>query len=139
MNKIIKSSKGLISVFEITFLFILFFSSITYFGILTNHEEKDYKFNIESSLDTLYFYEQNRVLFMEEDLSNLTTTGNWTNISNILNSIYLNYELVISNNSISKKIFSCNSSNEKYYTERIISIENNEIYEFRKIKLGVCY
>jgi len=131
--------KSLISVFEIGFLFFLFTGTLIYINLVPQPTNQDYKFTIESSLNSIYYNQNNRMVFMNEDLSTTTVNGDFSNISNYLDSIFLNYELIISNNSVSKTIFSCNSTSEKFYGEKIISIRDNTIFEFRKIRLGVCY
>ena len=76
---------------------------------------------------------------MGEDLSSIPITKDWSNISNYLNATIYNYELILSNATLSKKIFVCNSDNEKFFSQRFIAIRNETSYEFRTITLGVCY
>jgi len=139
ISNLSSNKKALISVFEIAFVFLIFSSSIIYFNKVSNQIEPDYKLTIESSLNSLYYLNETRYIFMNEDLLSSTLTQNWTNISIYLNSSFKNYEFIISNNSISKKIFSCNATYNKYFSEKIIAISNNTNFEFRKIRLGVCY
>ena len=136
---IFKNKNALISIFEIVFILTLFSGAIIYFTTSHNLEEKDYKFTIETSLDRIYYDVNNRGILFDEDLSQTSLTQNWTNISTFLNSTFLNYELILSNKTVDKIIFNCSSLNEKYFSEKVISIKNNTVFEFRKIKLGVCY
>lgn len=128
-----------ISFVEFVLVFLLFGFLFTTLHYDTNLSEKDYKLTIDSFLDSIYYSENYRSLIIDEDLSKSTLTGNWTNFQAQLNKSFTNYEFIISNSSYSKKIYSCSAIYNKYYVERFISIKNNTKYDFRKIKLGVCY
>lgn len=131
--------KTQISVIELPMLFLLFGFALVYFNTSLDFNDIDYKLRIDSFLDSLYFSENFRNTIYNENLSSNSITSNWSNFSNLANSSFLKYELIISNNTISKTIFFCNDSNNKYFKEYILSIQNNTNFEFRKIKFGVCY
>lgn len=131
--------KSQISVIELPFMFLLLGFILFYFYSSIDFNETSHKLEIESFLDSIYYSENFRTQIFQEDLSSLIVTSNWSNFSQIASSSFLNYELIISNNTVSKKIFSCNSTYNKYYAENILSIENNNNFEFRKIMFGVCY
>lgn len=134
------TNKTQVSVFEIILVIFLFFSSITYYGFYNyNYNSQVHKVQIESFLDGIAYGDNFRVLIMSEDLSQNTITGNWTNFTILLNNSFTSYELIISNKTVSKTIVSCNETSGKYYIERFIALKDNSYYEFRKIKLGVCY
>ena len=134
--------KSQITVAEIPLLILLISSSIIYFTYEPNInliQNKDYSVTINSFLNAIYSSDEFRNIIMKENLSSVTITENWTNMSKLLNETFGKYELIISNNTVSKKIFSCNTTYNKFFSEKIISIQNNSDFEFRKIKLGVCY
>lgn len=131
--------KSQISVIELPFMFLLLGFILFYFYSSIDFNETSHKLEIESFLDSIYYSENFRTQIFQEDLSSLIVTSNWSNFSQIASISFLNYELIISNNTVSKKIFSCNSTYNKYYVENILSIENNNNFEFRKIMFGVCY
>ncbi len=128
-----------VSFIEFVLVFLMFgflFTTITYSNSII---DEDRKYTVDSMLDSLYNLEEFRNLTLDEDLSSSSLTGDWDNIESYLNSSFLGYELLISNNSFSKKIFSCSETYEKYFSENIISIKNNTEFDFRKVTLGVCY
>jgi len=133
--------KTQISIIEIPFIFVLFSFIIgfLYFTSNSNLNLDTEDLTISSSLDSIYYSEEFRSNILKEDLSITNPSQNWSNLSIYLNKIFLEYEFVISNSTTEKKIFSCNAKYSKKYFERIISIENNTNFKFRKIKLGVCY
>ncbi|MCA9497020.1 MAG: hypothetical protein KC589_08810 [Nanoarchaeota archaeon] len=131
--------KSLFSVVEIPLVIVLFVSAFVYYGTMNQPNDVNYKFNIDSMLDSMYYSENYRHLIMDENLSSLTIDGNWSNVSSVLSEAFLNYELIIFDSDNGKKIFSCSSKFDKFYGERVISIKDNDIYDFRKIRLGVCY
>ncbi len=126
------------SVIEMTFVFLLFLFAVTFFVSKSNIAQVDYKYNVESFLDSIYYSEDYRDLFFDEDLSNIAITQDWSTFNDFVNNSFNNYEFVLSNNSVSKNIITCDGD-YKYYSQRVISIKDNSNFEFRKIKLGVCY
>ncbi len=136
-----------ISIIEFPMLIMLFSLFIGGIYIIPNLAQNDFSNNIESFLDSVYYSDDFRENVILENLSKDSLDVDWSNLNLILSEVYGdgNYEIIISNLTYSKVIFSCNASLNKYYAERIISIfnnsntDNNSIYDFRKIKLGVCY
>lgn len=139
MNLIfMKSIKSQISIIELPFVFLFFsvFIGYIYFNpvdISYNSQE-----SLDSFIDSIYYSENFRDLIFSEDLSNSAVTEDWSNLQIDLDSAFSNYELLIANKTVSKTIFSCNSSYEEVFTQRILSIQNSSVFEFRKITLGVC-
>ena len=134
------NKKAQISAFEMTMATILLFSSIMYFGYYIDEKSIGFhKTQIDSFLDTMYYSEDFRNIIMNEDLSQVTLTEDWTNISLLLNTSFRNYEILISNETVTKTIYSCTEDSGKEYSEKIIAILDNDYYEFMKITLGVCY
>ena len=134
------NKKTQISAFEMTLATILLFSSIMYFGYYIDEKNIGiHKTQIDSFLDTIYYNEDFRIIIMSEDLSQASLTQNWTTFSTLLNTSFKRYEILISNETVTKTIYSCTEISGKEYTEKIISILDNDNYEFRRITLGVCY
>jgi len=132
--------KSQISAFEMTMATILLFSSIMYFGYYIDEKNIGFhKTQIDSFLDTMYYSEDFRNIMMNEDLSQEALTEDWTNVSLLLNTSFRSYEILISNETLTKTIYSCTEVSGKEYSEKIIAILDNDYYEFRKITLGVCY
>lgn len=128
-----------ISIIEYSFVILLI---ITGFGYLYNSysvETSDYKFTVESLLDSVYYSEDYRNIIMDEDLTNINIIQDWSSLLNLLEENLGKFELVISNDSNEKVLALCNETTTKIFSERIISIKDNSNFEFRKIKLGVCY
>ena len=129
-----------ISVVELILVISLFsFTLISITNFQNVGSKVDYKFQIQSALDAIYYNSSNLQEIVLENLSSGVITSNWTLINNTLKNMFLNYELIISNNSKSKLIFSCDGQYNKFYDERITIGLVNGNYEFRKIILGVCY
>ena len=133
------SKKTQISIIEIPLLLLLFISFLFIPGILHQSETKDYKLSIDSFFDSIIYSEDYRDIFMDENLSKLSITEDYSNLKIVLDKVFIHYDLSISNLTVEKKIFSCEPIFNKYVSERIISIKNNDNFEFRKIILGVCY
>lgn len=126
------------SVIELSFVFLLFIFSISFFSAKSNVENVDYGYSVESFLDSIYYSEDFRSLMLDEDLSNGAITEDWSSFEEIVGRNFNSYSIAISNLSISKNIATC-TGDFKYVSERLISIENNDNFEFRMISLGVCY
>lgn len=132
-------SRAQVSIIELPFVFLLFGFILFYLHTNLDFNDQDHKLQIESFLDSIYYNENFRNEIFLENLSSDIITSNWSNFSLLANSSFSNYELIISTDILSKKIFSCDDTYNKYYSENIISIQNNTNYEFRKITFGVCY
>lgn len=131
--------KSQISIIELPLLLLMFSGFLFFYGGLFEPEEIDYKLEVDSFLDSIIYNGDFRSLFLDEDLSVIVISDDWSNFEDLLNDSFLNYEIILSNLTIEKTIYSCDATHWKYMTERIISIENNENFEFRLIRLGVCY
>lgn len=135
-----KFIKSQVSAFEMTLGIILLFSTVMYFGYYFGEQNIGvHKTQVESFLDTIYYGEEFRNILMDEDLSQVNLTQNWANVSTLLNNSFRSYEVLVSNETVSKTIYSCNGTSGKEYSEKIITIKDNNNYEFRKLTLGVCY
>lgn len=128
-----------ISVVEITLVLVMFASFIVYFGVLKQPVTTDHQIEIDSMADALYASEEFRERIISEELDIRLATENWSNISTILNSTFAEYELVVGNLTDEKKIEDCTGVYYKAYAERIITIKDNDNYDFRKFRIGVCY
>lgn len=135
----ILKKKALFSVIEIPMLIVLFVSAFVYFGTVDQSNDINYKYSIDSVLDSIYYSESYRNLIMDENLTSPSVEEDWTNVSDVLSEVFLNYELILFDDVDEKLIFSCSSKFNKYYTERVISIKDNDNFGFRKVRLGVCY
>lgn len=131
--------KSQITIVELPLLFLLFLFIVGNLFYSNDFSQVDHKLSIDSFLDSVYNSNEFRKQIMFEDLSTNNIVENWSNLSLYLNNSFSNYEFIISNSSVDKYIFSCNSSYNKIYSQRIVSIYNNSVFEFRKITLGVCY
>jgi len=132
--------KGQISAIEIPIIFLLLSSALIYFNFTSDLSNNiDYSLTIDSFLNSLYFSNQFRKNIMLENLSTTTIIQDWSQVDTLLNKSFSNYELIISNKTTSKYIFSCNATYNKYFSQKTIAIYNNSNFEFRKITLGVCY
>lgn len=131
--------KAQITVVEMSFVALLFAATLVYLVSPASSVSSDYRYNIDSFLDTINTDSEFRDLILAENLSNSTIDGDWSNVENLLNNSFRKYELRVLNETTSKLIYSCNTSYDKYFVERLISISNLTNYEFRKVRLGVCY
>lgn len=128
-----------ISFFEFVLIFLLFGFLFTSSIYDSKTIDKDHKIGVDSFLDSIYYSEDFRNLTFDENLSASALSEDWTQVQLLLDNSFNNYELILSNSSDSKHIFSCDAKYNKYYSERIISIKNNTRFEFRQLRLGVCY
>ena len=78
---------------------------------------------------------------MDEELSVFFISEDWETLNSTLSKMYRNFEVIVSNGSVSKTVISCREGNytTRYFSERVVSIRDNDRYEFRKLRLGVCY
>lgn len=134
------SKKSQLTVIEVSLLIIFssfFLLSLSY--ISQENVVPDYSFTVETFLDSIYYSGDFRSQVINEDLSVVGVTEDWSSLELLLNDSFLKYELIISNTTSSKSIYSCSADNTKIIRERIIAINNSEQYEFRLLRLGVCY
>lgn len=132
--------KAQFSVIELIFLILLFslISSYIFFDFKISH--KDYNVMLETGLDSIYYSEGFREEILAENLGVEGLTQDWTLLNQTLSKMFNKFEFIILSSSDSKIIFSCGEISGKLFDERIISIDGNgDNYDFRKIRLGVCY
>ncbi len=136
-----KSRSSQFAIVELSLLALLISGAIVYLIYYDNsYMDFDYGFQASSALDTVFTLTTFRDIVISEDLSNSTLTEDWSEITNFLSSAFLKYELLIINDFNEKTIISsCNNYFKREYFERIVSIGNETQFEFRKIRLGVCY
>ena len=134
--------KSQFSIVETIFVILLFLSVIgTYTLYNNNYNSKDYSISLESAIDSIYYSLDYRELFINENIEISAITEDWSFLNNTLSNMFNKYELILLDESqtISKTIFSCEEVNGKMYTERIISINSGNQFNFRIVRLGVCY
>ena len=116
-------------------LFVFFFSSLTLYSQTTYTGSS---VNLDSLLDSIYYSENYRDIIMNEDLSSEELSQDWSEIESVLNNSVGSYELILLNKTTNKKITECQASYGKNFEERIFGSSQDE-YEFRKLRIGVCY
>lgn len=131
------SKKSLISVIEVSILALMFVMLLGYINSDFFIDSNSQVIYSESFFDTLLYYDND--VFLEEDLSVSSITANWSAITNLLNSSLISYSIEISNSTVNKTIFSCSENYGKHITERVVSIKDNSLYEFRIVRFGICY
>ena len=132
-----KSKKGLITVIEISMMVLLFTNFIYLIYSNYNLEFTNY-YPVESLLESFSRSESFTLLFLQEDLSTSTISGNWTSFETIMNSSMPIFAFSISNNSHSKQIYTCDSKYSRIISEKFIENYNNTLNEFRVLTLEVC-
>ena len=135
----IKTKQGLFTVIEILFVVLLFGFILTILLPPKQTLVENFGVSVDSYFSTITHSSTNRIIFIQENLSNSSITGNWTNITNQLSRVFNSYYLSIGNLTFSKQISSCTPNAGEYRTQRIVAIYNNSNYKFRIITLGVCY
>lgn len=133
-----KFKKSQITVIEVSFIFILFFGVISFFVVKPCVSEINYQKSIDSVADSIYYSEYFRSIIMDEDLTDSIKTEDWSAFESFMDSILPTYDFVISNVTLSETLYSCDGD-FKEFAERIISIKNNDIFEYRTFRIGVCY
>lgn len=141
MIKMYFNKKCQISVFETmySFLIVILMFSFYFYNSTKNINDKQYKYNIDSMLNSIYYSENFRSQILNENISEEALSQDWSLLNNTLKKAYSSYEFVIKNSTVSKKIFECDPTYSKIYSSKIIAIENNDNFKFREIILGVCY
>lgn len=131
--------KSQISVIEMAVVLGLFGAFSIYFGSLVEVNQVDYQFQIDSLLDSIYYSEDYRSVIMSEDLTSSELSQDWDEIINFIEEDVENFEIVVGNLSNEKIVTFCTGVYHKSFSEKVISIEDNDNFEFRKIRIGVCY
>lgn len=96
-------------------------------------------YNLDTYLVTLSRLDSVRKNTILENLSNSSQTQIWTTILDDINKTLSNYELIISNNTVSKNIITCIGANGKFFSSVFISSYNSTIFDTKTLTLGVCY
>jgi hypothetical protein len=139
-----KSKKTQISSIEVLFLISFFFSFLIYltFNFNSDYFEEKQQVKLNSLIDSIYFSEKFRDNIFNENISNPSLSTNWQELNTILKNSLNDYELKLITDSNSKLIFSCSKNYEEYsyvyFVERILFIKDNNNFEKRIIRLGVC-
>ena len=135
-----RNKLGQISVVEFSLIALFFSGFIIYLSVHSEPVSNSYySYNVETYLETISKTDSFRKNVFLENLSNTSLTQNWTTINNTIKKSYINYELKISNNSISKTIFSCIGENGKFFSKIFISSYNSTLFEPKTLMFGVCY
>ena len=141
-NMAIKNNnkKGQFSAVEILLMIIMFATVATFFGNNPLSTSNDFKYSVESSINSIYQSNNYRNSIIDENLSTDTNSQNWSSLENLLNKKYNSYKVKILNKTSKKTILDkCNQTyNNKLISEKIVSTTGNDKYEFRRIRLEVC-
>lgn len=135
----ISIKKSQFSVIEVIFLVLLFSVISSYVFFDFKIPQKDYNLLLETSLDSIYYSEDYRQIIIDESLILSSLTEDWSQINVSLEKMLGDFELIVLDGSRSKVIVSCVESSGKVFDERIITVDSGDSYDFRKIRLGVCY
>ena len=129
-----------ITVIEFSLLALIFSGVFIYLTVEPQKISNSYfSYNLETYLSTISKTDNFRKNVVLEDLSNLSITQNWTQTLNEINTTLNSFELIISNNSVSKSIIQCTSNNGKFFKSTFISSYNLTTFETKTVTLGVCY
>lgn len=137
--KMFNCVKCQMSTVEIALVVMIFAFGISCLRFSNVFSQQDYKFSVDSALDSIYYSEDFRDIILSEDLSSSSPTQNWDDLKSLLDDMFINYEFVLSNVTYNKALYSCSNGYEKYIAQRIIAIKDNDNYDFRVVSLGVCY
>lgn len=135
---VLSDRRAQVSSIEILFALMLFGTYVFYISDNSVETQRDYAKSIDSALDSIYNNDNYRNIMMGEDLSKSINTRDWNPLLTVLDNSYSSYELVISNSTNQKTIISCSDGYNKYLSQRVIAVNSSD-YQFRKIRLGVCY
>ncbi|MDA3856503.1 MAG: hypothetical protein PF569_09690 [Candidatus Woesearchaeota archaeon] len=134
-----KFNKSQITVVESSFILLLFLGTIVFLVVKPSlSSELNYQKNVDTIADSIYYSETFRDIIMLEDLTTDTKSEDWSKFELVLNSSISDYDFSISNGTLSESLYSCDGD-FKDFAERVISIENNTVSEFRTFRIGVCY
>lgn len=131
--------KAQISVVELTLAMVLFAAFSANFGLIDQPSLQDPQLQLESLSDSMYYLGDYRERLLLENLSDSNPTQNWSSIQSILDSELTNYELVVGNETVEKVIQSCQGAFYESFSEKFVTVLNETKYDFRFIRIGVCY
>ena len=132
-------NKSQFSVVEIAFVILLITVAISYVSFDFYTSSKNYNLILETGLDSLMNDMTFRDLVIKEDIIDKSVNLDWSNIGTKLDSMLVKYELIIYDDVESQLIYSCEEINGKIYDERLVLVSSDNDFDFRKVRLGVCY
>ena len=140
----IKNKKTQMSIIESLFMIMLFVSFTTYYSYSPNDvmPESDYSVSISSAVDMIYSSDEFREKIFSENLTdNGVSDFKWQELNQTISKMFYNYEFKISDDNITKTIFSCKTGMyNKLFSEKIMFYNKNYSSSgFKIIRLGVCY
>jgi hypothetical protein len=128
-----------ITVIEFSLLALLFSGIFIYISVEPQKTSNSfYSYNLETYLTSISKIQLVREVIVLENLSNSTITQDWTFILSAMNISFNSFELIVSNNTVSKTIVSCTSTNGKFFKSVFISSYNITEFEPKTVTLGVC-
>lgn len=137
-SKLTKS--GQITVIEFSLLALLFSGVFFFIAVTPQQTSNSYmSYSLDTYLSSISKLDDIRQNIILENLSNVSITEDWTDILSNINVTLNKFEIIISNNTISKTIISCDSINGKFFSSVFISSFNSTIFEPKTFILGVCY
>jgi len=139
-----KNTKSQISIIEIIFIILLLSVFFSYYSYNPDmfFQEKEYKNELNTIADSIYYSENYRDLIINENLTNNSIDyTKWNNFNQTISKLISNYEIIIRENNLSKNIFNCSGKiKNREFVERIIFCNNlSTVCKFRKIQIGGCY
>lgn len=133
------NKKSQLTVIEISFVLLLIGSYLAYLPTTIDSNEYNLNLGVQTLADSLLEDYNFRSVLINEDLSSVNETEDWSQVYLVINSSLINYELKIGDLSTEKTLKSCSPTFEKLNVVRIVSIDDSSIYDFRYFILGVCY
>jgi hypothetical protein len=129
-----------ITVIEFSLLALIFSGIFIYISVSPNEKSNSYfSYNLETYLSTISKTDNFRKNVVLENLSNLSLTQNWTQTLDELNVTLNDFELIVTNGTVSKTITQCTSKNGKFFKSVFISSYNLTKFNPKTLILGVCY
>lgn len=137
-SKLTKS--GQITIIEFSLLALLFSGVFFFFTVTPQQTSNSYmSYSLDTYLSSISKLDEIRQNVILENLSNISITEDWTSTLSTINLTLNKFELIISNNIVSKTIISCNSSNGIFFSSVFISSLNSTSFNPKTLTLGVCY
>ena len=137
--KLIYTKLSQITVIEFSLLALLLTSIFFSFSIQPQETSNSYySYNLDTYVSSISKLDSVRKNVILENLSNNLTTQDWNQTLDDINLTLNNFELIVSNNTVSKTIVSCDSINGKFFSSSFISSYNLTTFNSRTLTLGVC-
>ena len=131
--------KAQISIVELTLAMVLFAGFSASFGLIDQPSLQDPQLQLESLSESLYYLGDYRESLLLENLSDSTPSQDWSSLESILDSELTNYELVVGNQTVEKILQQCQGTFYESFSEKFVTVLNETEYDFRFIRIGVCY